>query len=173
MKTCCVVTVDGSRARIMMIEDVWPEQAGPELKEIETLLNAENLVPDRALWTDKNNSNRGAADLPHGYDDHRQRHRQASLQHFANRIVNRLLVLAAAQRTDLILILAESKMLGFIRKSWAKRSACGLVIKDDPKHLSRLSPHELHHYLAREGLLPARHAPAGWRGRAAPLGEPR
>ena len=33
MKTCCVVAADGSRARIMVIEGVLPEEPGPELKE--------------------------------------------------------------------------------------------------------------------------------------------
>ena len=50
-------------------------------------------------------------------------------------------------------------MLGLIRKAWAKRSPGGFVLKDDDKNVSGLAPYELHHYLAREGLLPARHKP--------------
>jgi hypothetical protein len=167
MKTCCVVSADGSRARIMLIKDVLPEEAGPELKEVETLYNLENRMSDCEVWTDKNNSNRAADGAVHGYDDHRVRHRHACNSHFSRRIVNRVLALASQQDAGLILILAESKMLGLIRKAWAKRSPCGFVLKDDDKNVSGLAPYELHHYLAREGLLPERHKPQGWRGRAA------
>ena len=167
MKTCCVVAADGSRARIMVVEGVLPEEPGPELKEMDTLLNLENLMSDREVWTDKNNSNRGAGGQVHGYDDHRERHRYAGSSHFARRIVNRVLAFASEHDADLILVLAESKMLGFIRKAWAKRSPCGFVLKDDDKNVSGLAPYELHHYLAREGLLPARYKPQRWRGRAA------
>ncbi len=167
MNTCCVVAADGSRARIMMIEDVLPEESGPDLKEVETLLNMENSMPDRELWSDKENSNRGSDGSVHGYDDHRERHKHEFNSHFARRIVNRVAALANENGAELIIILAESKMLGFIRKAWAKQSTCEIVIKDDDKNVSHLTPCELHHYLAREGLLPERHAPAGWRGRAA------
>ena len=167
MKTCCVVAADGSRARIMMIEGVLPEESGPELKEVETLFNVENLMSDREVWTDKNNSNRAADGQVHGYDDHRERYRHECNSHFGRRLVNHVLALASQKDADLIIILAESKMLGLIRKAWAKRSPGGFVLKDDDKNVSGLAPYELHHYLAREGLLPDRHKPLGWRGRAA------
>jgi protein required for attachment to host cells len=167
MKTSCVVSADGSRARILMIEGVLPEEAGPELREVETLLHQENLMSDREVWTDKNNANRAVDGTVHGYDDHRERHRYERQSDFARRIVCRTLARASEADADRILVLAESKMLGLIRKAWAKQAACGCLIQDDDKNLSRLTPYELHHYLAEQGLLPERHAPVGWRGRAA------
>ena len=167
MNTCCVVAVNGSRARIMMMEDVLPKESGPELKEVETLLNVENLIPDRELWSDHENSNRGSDGSVHGYDDHRERHKREFNSHFARRIVSRVVALASENGAELIIILAESKVLGFIRKAWAKQSTCDIVIKDADKNVSRLTPYELHHYLAREGLLPERHAPSGWLRRVA------
>ena len=136
MNTCCVVAADGSRARIMMIEDVLPEESGPDLKEVETLLNMENSMPDRELWSDKENSNRGSDGSVHGYDDHRERHKHEFNSHFARRIVNRVAALANENGAELIITLAESKMLGFIRKAWAKQSTCEIVIKDDDKNVA-------------------------------------
>jgi len=151
----------------MMMEDVLPKESGPELKEVETLLNVENLIPDRELWSDHENSNRGSDGSVHGYDDHRERHKREFNSHFARRIVSRVVALASENGAELIIILAESKVLGFIRKAWAKQSTCDIVIKDADKNVSRLTPYELHHYLAREGLLPERHAPSGWLRRVA------
>lgn len=165
MNTCCVVAADGSRARIMMIEDVLPEESGPELREVEALVNVENATPDRELWSDNENANRGSDGSVHGYDDHRGRHRNEFNSRFARRIVERVGILAREYHVELIIVLAESKMLGMIRKAWAKYSTCDVFIQDEDKNLSGLTPYELHRYLAAEGLLPKRHAPEEWRRR--------
>ena len=165
MNTCCVVAADGSRARIMMIEEVLPEEPGPELREVEVLVNVENTTPDRELWSDNENTNKGSGGSVHAYDDHRGRHRAEFNSRFARRIVERVGVLAGEYHVELIIVLAESKMLGMIRKAWAKHSTCDVFIQDKDKNLSGLTPYELHRYLAREGLLPPRHAPEEWRRR--------
>ncbi|MDV3238825.1 MAG: host attachment protein [Gammaproteobacteria bacterium] len=161
----CVVVAGGSRARFFTLRDAeFPEmESGPNLCEVADLVNPENELPGSDLWTNlKSGRNRGGGGSPaHGYDDHRSQHEDEIDRRFARNIAREASRLIQANATRELVLVAQKRVLGFLRNELNGLAKAGVEIRELAKDLSKLSPLELHEHLARERLIPERRSPAG------------
>lgn len=160
-----VVVAGGSRARFFTLQDVeFPEmQSGPNLCEINDLVNVENESSGNELWSNtKSGRNRGGGGSPaHGYDDHRSQHEDEFERRFARDIARETAKMLHQSSTKQLVLVAQKRILGFLRNELDTLIKAGVEIKELAKDLSKLSPLELHEHLARERLIPERRSPAG------------
>lgn len=160
MASYCVVVADGARARFFTLKpaDVPAFQGGPDLDETEDLVNPEKEQTSRELFSNlKTGRNRAQGGGPaHGYDDHRAQHESEFERRFAKRVAARIADLTAVEQ---VVLVADPRLLGFLRAELAARRANGTEIRELGKDLSGLSPSEIHTRLAAAGLLPERVPP--------------
>ncbi|MFA7387094.1 MAG: host attachment protein [Thiohalobacteraceae bacterium] len=165
MQHNCVVVAGGSRARFFTVEDVeYPEmESGPNLCEVNDLVNLEREAAGNELWTNnKSGRNRGGGGSPaHGYDDHRTQHEDAFERRFARDIAREAERLLRTNSTRQLVLVAQKRVLGFLRNELDGLLKAGVEIKELAKDLSKLPTLELHEHLARERLIPERRTPAG------------
>jgi protein required for attachment to host cells len=165
MQNNYVVVAGGSRARFFALQDVeFPEmQSGPNLCEINDLVNLEKESSGNELWSDtKSGRNRGGGGSPaHGYDDHRSQHEDEFERRFARDIAREAAKLLNQNSTKQLVLVAQKRILGFLRNELDSLVRAGVEVKELAKDLTKLSPLELHEHLARERLIPERRAPAG------------
>lgn len=163
MQHNCVVVAGGSRARFFTLQEAeFPEiESGPNLCEVNDLINFEKAIRDSDLWSDTNSGrNRGSHNSPsHGYDDHRSQHQDEFERRFARDIAREAARLARQNSTQQVVLVAQKRILGFLRNELDTLTKSGVEIKELAKDLSKLSPLELHEHLAREHLLPQRRSP--------------
>lgn len=156
----CVVVAGGSRARFFTLQDAeFPEmQSGPNLHEVNDLINLEKETRDSDLWSDtKSGRNRGGGNSPtHGYDDHRSQHQDEFERRFARDIAREAARLTRQNSTQQLVLVAQKRILGFLRHELDLLTKTGIEVRELAKDLTKLSPLELHEHLAREHLLPAR-----------------
>lgn len=163
MQHNCVVVAGGSRARFFTLKDVeFPEmQSGPNLYEINDLISVEKETAGNDLWSDtKSGRNRGGNGAAHGYDDHRSQHEDEFERRFARDIARETARLLRENSTKQLVLVAQKRILGFLRNELDSLLKAGVEIKELAKDLSKLSPLELHEHLAREHLIPQRRTPA-------------
>lgn len=161
----CVVVAGGSRARFFTLrEPEFPEmESGPNLHEVADLVNPEKDLPGSDLWTNlKSGRNRGGGGSPaHGYNDHRDQHQDELDRRFARNIARECSRLIQDHSTRGLVLVAQKRVLGFLRNELDGLVKAGVEIHELAKDLSKLSPLELHEHLARERLIPERRSPAG------------
>lgn len=160
----CVVVAGGSRARFFTLQNVeFPElQSGPNLCEVNDLVNLEQETPGTDLWSEsKSGRNRGGAGGgTHGYDDHRSQHEDEFERRFARDIAREAARLISRCNTRQLVLVAQKRVLGFIRNELESLAKAGIEIHELAKDLSKLPTLELHEHLAREHLIPQRRSPA-------------
>jgi protein required for attachment to host cells len=160
MPSYCVVVADGARARFFTLKPAaLPAfEGGPDLHEREDLVNPEKEQTSRELFSNlKTGRNRAAGGGPaHGYDDHRTQHEDEFERRFARRVASRIRDLSPVAH---IVLVADPRLLGFLRAELAGKHANGTELRELGKDLSTLSPTEIHARLAAAGLLPERVAP--------------
>ncbi len=164
MQQNCVVVAGGARARFFTLEEVeFPEmQSGPNLCEVNDLINPEKEAAAGELWSDsKSGRNRGGSGGgAHGYDDHRTQHEDEFERRFARDIAREAARLIDKSSTRQLVLVAQKRILGFLRNELDALIKAGVEIHELAKDLSKLSPLELHEHLAREHLIPQRRTPA-------------
>ncbi len=163
MSEYCVVVAGGARARFFALDSVeLPEfQSGPNLVELGKLESPERLSEPKALWSDnKSGRNRGAGGA-HGYDDHRSQHADEFERRFARQVSEQTLDMVRSNGTKHVVMVAQKRMLGFLRDQLGDLHKTGVAVHELGKDLGKLNAQELHRYLADEALLPRRRVPAG------------
>ena len=122
----CVIVADNGRARFFRLTDVeFPElESGPNLEEINDLVNPEREAAGDEIWSDaKSGRNRGNGGAPaHGYDDHRDQHEEEFDRRFARSIASEAERLANGSTRELVVV-AQKRALG---PTWAS-AACASV----------------------------------------------
>ncbi|WP_297527343.1 host attachment protein [Thiohalobacter sp.] len=155
----CVIVADNGRARFFRLADVeFPElESGPNLEEINDLVNPEREAAGDEIWSDiKSGRNRGNGGAPaHGYDDHRDQHEDEFDRRFARTIAAEAERLANGSTRELVVV-AQKRALGLLRNELAALGKRGVRIRELAKDLSKLSPIELQDHLARLNLIPPR-----------------
>lgn len=155
----CVIVADNGRARFFRLADVeFPElESGPNLEEINDLVNPEREAAGDEIWSDiKSGRNRGNGGAPaHGYDDHRDQHEEEFDRRFARTIAAEAERLANGSTRELVVV-AQKRALGLLRNELAALGKRGVRIRELAKDLSKLSPIELQDHLARLKLIPPR-----------------
>lgn len=163
MQNNCVVVAGGSRARFFTLEDVeFPEmQSGPNLCEVNDLVNVEKEAQGSELWSDNSaGRNRGSNGAAHGYDDHRSQHEDEFERRFARDVAREAARLMHQSSTRQLVLVAQKRILGFLRNELDALLKAGVEVKELAKDLSKLPTLELHEHLAREHLIPQRRSPA-------------
>jgi protein required for attachment to host cells len=125
--------------------------------EHESLLRNENKLSGQALWSStKTGRNRSSSGQSHSYDDHREEHLMESERRFAQLIGERLMNLLQTFRSQQLILVAESQVLGVLREMIVPLLSKSIPVQEVPKDLCQFKPHELHDYLSAKALLPSR-----------------
>ncbi len=158
MNNYSVIVAGGSRARFFTLEDAdIPElESGPRLVELSDLINPENNSHEGTLWSaGKSGRNRAPGGGPaHGYDDHHAQHEGEFERRFARDIAEAAMRLVKSTNTRHIIIVAQQRMLGFMRNALDPLLKAGVHIQEFAKDLGKLPPQDLHAHLSRQNLLP-------------------
>ena len=153
-----VIVAGGSRARFFTLEDASiPElESGPRLVELMDMVNPENKVHEGTLWSaNKSGGNRAPGGGPaHGYDDHREQHEDEFERRFARDIAEEALRLVKSNNTQHVILVAQKRMLGFLRNTLDPLLKAGVHIQEFAKDLGKLPSQDLHAHLSRQHLLP-------------------
>jgi protein required for attachment to host cells len=164
MTDCCVIVVNGARARFFTLEPAEdsPLAGGPNLIERSDLVNPEQDQHDGSLWSDtKTGRNRaGGGGQAHGYDDHREGHLDEFRKRFARMVASEAAGLVRGNGSRRVIVAAQKRMLGFLRSELDPLLRTGVEVLDIAKDLSNMAPQALQQYLARERLVPVRRVPA-------------
>lgn len=165
MRKYLVVAVDSSRARFFdLVPAEIPEmESGPNLLEIEDLVNPELEEKGRDLWSE-DKSGRGMAPGnggAHGYDDHRERHISELEQRFSREVAGQIAKQVQQRQSEMVVIAAEHRMLGHLREALKTSLPADIEVVDADINISKLSAIELHEHLAKKSLIPARVPPRG------------
>jgi protein required for attachment to host cells len=163
MNQNCVVVAGGTRARFFTLEQPqYPEmESGPNLREVNDLINPEGEMHDNQLWSDtKSGRNRGKGGAAHGYDDHRTQHEDEFDRRFVRTIAREAADLARASSAQNLVLVAQKRILGMLRNELDPLIKSGIAIQELAKDLTKLPALELQAHLAREALVPARKTPA-------------
>lgn len=158
MSDYCVVVADGARARLFSLEDAAAGAGGPNLVEIADLAN-----PDVAANVLKGDQKSGhnvasASSGSHGFEDHRDRHRDESERRFAKQVMAEAAAVVGRKKAGCLVVAAEAQMLGHLREAFNLPAA--VQVSEVAKDLTSLAPQELHGHLAADNALPARKTPA-------------
>jgi protein required for attachment to host cells len=134
----------------------FPEEGeGTRLIELDGLLNPSAESLGEELWSStKPGRNRGAGPRAHGYDDHRNKHRDEFERRFAQEIAAHITTIVQAESIRHLILVAESQVIGFMRDAIAPTVPSNVHVQELTKNLSHLSAHELHKYLASQKLTP-------------------
>lgn len=164
MSDYCIVVADGARARLFTLEPVdSPEtEGGPNLLEREDLLNPEQKVHTGQLWSDvKTGRNRApGGGQAHGYDDHRTQHVDEYKRRFARSVAQQTAQLVQTNSARNVILVAQKRMLGLLRAEFDALVRNDVTVRTIAKDLSKLTPQEVHRYLAKEQLVPPRKNPS-------------
>ena len=160
MANYCVVVTSGAHARFFTLKTLAAPvlESGPKLIERGELFNPEKEIPGRELYADpKSGRSRAPHGGPaHGYDDHRSQHEDECDRRFASEVLKKTKGLARAEKARHLILIAPARMLGCLRQHLEIIVKQGMKVHEFAKDISKLNSAEIHDYLAKEGLLPAR-----------------
>lgn len=170
MTTWSIVVADGSRARLLTAE--LPKQGSSvRLEEAEALVSPERNLRARDTFSNlKTGRNRASPRFAaHGYDDHRDRHRDQIERRFASRIAAAAAKLVRRKPTSPLVIVAEPRLLGMLRPELAEKLPESVPRLEIAEDLSWHALPRILKVLERRSVLPkSQPSPAAWRPRAQP-----
>lgn len=160
VKHYCVVVTSGAHARFFTLKPVEiPElESGLRLIDRGELFNPEKEIPGRDLYADPK-SGRGRAPHggpSHGYDNHRSEHEDERDRRFAYQVLEKASRIARADKARDLVLVAPARMLGCLRQDLDIILKQGIQVHELVKDISKFNPAQIHDYLAKEELLPAR-----------------
>ena len=158
MRQYLVAVINGTKARFFSLKPVELKgyEAGPNLVEHESLLSIEKEMQGQDLWANtKTGRNRGTSGQAHSYNDHRNNHMVEFEKRFAHSIAGRIADLSKIYEAQQLILVAEPQILGLMREVMSSGLPRQMTLQELAKDLCRLSPKELHDYLAERSLLPA------------------
>lgn len=162
MSDYCVVVTDGAHSRFFTLEPVdFPEvESGPNLMDRGELFNPEKEMPDRDLYTSKAGRYQAPQGGPaHGFDDHRSQHEDEFERRFVREVLKKAQRLARANQSKRVVLAAPARTLGFLSQKLDILIKDGVEVQKLGKDLIKFYPRQIHDYLAREQMLPARKRP--------------
>jgi protein required for attachment to host cells len=153
-----VAVVDGAKARFLTLEPLAaPDlESGPDLIKRCELANPALEMAGQELWANtKTGRNRGSGSRGHSYDDHRGNHLVEFERRFAQAIDAQMEMLIAQYELNTLVLVAEPQILGILRENLTSSNR-RIQAQEVAKDLCRMTPRQLHEYLAQKGLLPTR-----------------
>lgn len=159
MNKFIVAVIDGTRARFFTLEpsDLLEYESSPKLIEHDGLFNSTKELHGQDLWAStKTGRNRGAKGQSHSYDDRRDNHIIEFERRFIQEIATKISNLSQIHQVQQLLLIAEPQILGLMREAVIPELSKQVKVSELAKDLCQLSSNELHEYLAKKELLPAR-----------------
>jgi len=158
MDHVCVVVAGSSRARLFLLQESDAPRATSRLVERGSLANPSlrsrgGSVTGRPRT--ETNTNREAGPM-HPIGAQRARHRVELERRFSTGIARKAAGLAKSWAAGTILLVADPRMLGFLRDAARGALKPGISVKELAKDYAHLSASRLQDHLARSGILPAR-----------------
>ena len=157
MDNLCVVVAGAQRARIYLLQQVAAPRAPYRLAERGTLSNPSLRVRGRSVTgrvRTETNTNRQAGPM-HPMGAQRERHRVELERRFAAEVARRTGVVARRWTTGSVVIVAEPRMLGFLRGAVRGALKPAIRVKELAKDYARLTASRLLDRLAVDGIVPA------------------
>ncbi|MGH8634919.1 MAG: host attachment protein [Burkholderiales bacterium] len=158
MENLCVVVADQGRARIFLLEESDAPRAPFRLVERDDLTNADLRSRGRSVTgrvRTETNTNREAGPV-HPMGAQRERHRIELERRFSVEIARKAAVLARNWSTGSVVLVADPRMLGFLRDAVRGALKPGISVKELAKDYAGLTASRLQDHLAENGVVPAR-----------------
>jgi protein required for attachment to host cells len=152
-----VVVADGAHARFLAIAPRRDAPGGEAVRLVERaqLDNPEHTVKgrrdSRKIKSGRDTARGGVSGL--GYTDHREPHEDELLRRFAAQIAQQMSALHAAQGAASVVLVAEPRMLGFLRTAVAPVVKTGVNVRELARDYTWCAPLELEKHLAANQLL--------------------
>lgn len=164
MENICVVVADGRRARMFLLQESDAPRARARLVARGTLSNADLRSRGRSVTgrvRTETNTNREAGPM-HPIGAQRERHRIELQRRFAMEVARKAAALAGNWATGSVVLVADPRMLGFLRSAVRSALKPAIRVKELAKDYARLTAPRLRDRLTEDGIVPARRS-----GRAA------
>ena len=158
MDNVCVVVADGKGARLFLLQESDAPRAPVRLVARGTLSNADLRSRGRSVTgrvRTETNTNREAGPV-HPIGAQRERHRIELERRFSVEIARKAAVLARNWSTGSVVLVADPRMLGFLRDAARGALKPGISVKELAKDYAHLTASKLRDHLALSGVLPAR-----------------
>jgi protein required for attachment to host cells len=158
MDNTCVVVAGSGRARIYLLGESHAPRAPIRLIERGTLANASLRSRGRSVTgrvRTETNTNREAGPM-HPIGAQRDRHRIELERRFSVEIARKAAVLARNWTTGSVILVADPRMLGFLRDAVRGALKPEISVKELAKDYAHLTATKLREHLALSGVLPAR-----------------
>ncbi|MGV2829947.1 host attachment protein [Myxosarcina sp. GI1(2024)] len=161
MSKFVIVVVNRTQARFFTLDtaelDLSVVETVAKLRERQGLLNSVAELQGQELWANtKTGRNRGTRGQAHSYDDHRQDHMLEFDRQFAQKITNRIAHLLESEQARQLILVAEPQFLGLMRETLKSPLFKAIKIEELDKDICHFSSLQIHDYLAKRKLLPAR-----------------
>jgi len=149
MTNCFVIAADGARARMFVLEKDAALRAGSRLVEKIDLVNTDARArgKDAPRVRSERNTSRQAGPM-HPQDAERDWHRAEVEGRFAREIVAHASSMVKAGAADKLILAAEPRMLGLVRRSLRTVIAKRVTISEIARNYTHLTPTRLHKQLA-------------------------
>jgi len=157
MENICVVVADAQRARLFLLQGREAPRMPYRLAERGTLSNATLRARGRSVTgraRTETNTNRQAGPM-HPIGAQRERHRIELERRFAASVARRAAVLARSWATGSVVLVAEPRMLGFLRSAVRGALKPAIRVKELAKDYAGLTASRLLDHLAVDGIVPA------------------
>ena len=155
MNNWCVVVADGARARIFVLDPDGTRAGDPGLVEKADLANAGYSArgTDAPQVRTERNTNRQTGPM-HSVGEKREQHRLEVERRFGAKVAERVAALVNGWNDGSIVLVADPRLLGLMRKVLREAVKSELTLKELAKDYTHLSATELHEHLASNGLIP-------------------
>ena len=157
MDNVCVVVADGKGARLFLLQESDAPRAPVRLVARGTLSNADLRSRGRSVTErvrTETNTNREAGPM-HPMGAQRERHRIELERRFSVEVARKAAALAKNWATGSVVIVADPRMLGFLRETVRATLKPRIQVKELAKDYAGLTISRLRDQLAEDGIVPA------------------
>lgn len=157
MDNVCVVVAGSRQARIFLVEESDAPRAAVRLVERGTLSNADLRSRGRSVTgrvRTETNTNREAGPV-HPIGAQRARHEVELERRFSTEVARKAAALARNWTTGSVVLVADPRMLGFLRDAVRGALKPSVRVKELAKDYSSLTASRLLDHLAADGIAPA------------------
>jgi protein required for attachment to host cells len=162
MDNVCVVVADSRQARIFLVQEIDAPRAAVQLVERGTLGNADLRSRGRSVTgrvRTETNTNREAGPM-HPIGAQRARHEVELERRFSTEVARKAAALARNWTTGSVVLVADPRMLGFLRGAMRSALKPAIRVKELAKDYARLTTSRLRDHLTEDGVLPAHRSSA-------------
>ena len=158
MDNICVVVADARRARFFVLQESDAPRAPFRLAGRGTLSNMSLRARGRSVTgrvRTETNTNREAGPV-HPIGAQRERHRIELERRFSVEVAGKAAAVAKTWLTGSVVLVADPRMLGFLREAVRGALKPGIRVKELAKDYARLTASRLRDHLAGDGIVPGR-----------------